>query len=136
LNDVISGQIDYYCANIGGPVQVIKAGQVKAIATLSRTRSSALPDLPTAHEQGLRDFDVVTWNAFFLPRGAPAAIVQRLSDATSQAMDSPMVENRLRELGVTAVAPERRSPQYLAKFVPDEIARWAGPIKQNGLEVD
>jgi tripartite-type tricarboxylate transporter receptor subunit TctC len=136
LNDVISGQIDYYCANIGGPVQVIKAGQVKAIATLSRTRSSALPDLPTAHEQGLTDFDVVTWNAFFLPRGAPDAIVKRLSDATSQAMDSPMVASRLRELGVTAVAPERRSPQYLAKFVPEEIARWAGPIKQNGLEVD
>jgi tripartite-type tricarboxylate transporter receptor subunit TctC len=84
----------------------------------------------------LTDFDVLTWNAFFLPKGAPAAIVKRLSDATSQAMDSPMVENRLRELGVTAVAPERRSPQYLSQFVLEEIARWAGPIKQNGLEVD
>jgi tripartite-type tricarboxylate transporter receptor subunit TctC len=136
LNDVISGQIDYYCANIGGPIQVIKAGQVKAIATLSRLRSPVLPDLATAHEQGLTDFDVLTWNAFFLPKGAPAAIVKRLSDATSQAMDSPMVENRLRELGVTAVAPERRSPQYLSQFVLEEIARWAGPIKQNGLEVD
>ena len=136
LNDVIGGQIDYYCANIGGPVQVIKAGQVKAIATLSRMRSSVLPDLPTAHEQGLTDFDIVTWNAFFLPKGAPAEIVKRLSDATSQAMDSPMVESRLREMGVTAVAPERRSPQYLARFVVEEIARWAGPIKQNGLQVD
>jgi tripartite-type tricarboxylate transporter receptor subunit TctC len=136
LNDVIGGQIDYYCANIGGPVQVIKAGQVKAIATLSRMRSSVLPDLPTAHEQGLTDFDIVTWNAFFLPKGAPAEIVKRLSDATSQAMDSPVVESRLREMGVTAVAPERRSPQYLARFVVEEIARWAGPIKQNGLQVD
>jgi tripartite-type tricarboxylate transporter receptor subunit TctC len=136
LNDVIGGQIDYYCANIGGPVQVIKAGQVKAIATLSRMRSSVLPDLPTAHEQGLTDFDIVTWNAFFLPKGAPAEIVKRLSDATSQAMDSPVVESRLREMGVTAVAPERRSPQYLARFVVEEIARWAGPIKQIGLQVD
>jgi tripartite-type tricarboxylate transporter receptor subunit TctC len=136
LNDVIGGQIDYYCANIGGPIEVIKAGQVKAIAMLSRMRSPSLPDLPTAHEQGLTDFDVVTWNAFFLPKGAPAAIVQRLSDATSRAMDSPMVENRLRELGVTAVAPERRSPQYLGQFVVEEIARWADPIKQNGLVVD
>ena len=136
LNDVIGGHIDYYCANIGGPVQVIKEGQVKAIATLSRMRSSVLPDLPTAHEQGLTDFDVVTWNAFFLPKGAPAEIIKRLSDATSQAMDSPVVESRLREMGVTAVAPERRSPQYLARFVVEEIARWAGPIKQNGLQVD
>jgi len=136
LNDVMGGQIDYYCGNIGGPLAVIKAGQVKALATLSRMRSPVLPELPTAHEQGLIGFDVVTWNAFFLPRGAPADIVKRLADATSEAMDSPMVEDRLHQLGVTAVAPERRSPQYLARFVVDEIARWAGPIKQNGLQVD
>jgi tripartite-type tricarboxylate transporter receptor subunit TctC len=136
LNDVIGGQIDYYCANIGGPVQVIKSGQVKAFATLSRDRSPILPDVPTAHEQGLSDFDLVTWNAFFLPKGAPAEIVVRLSDATSQAMDSPSTKNRLQEMGVTAVAPERRSPQYLTRFVVDEVERWAGPIKQNGLQID
>ena len=136
LNDLIGGQIDYYCANIGGPVQVIKAKQVKALATLSRIRSPILPDLPTAHEQGLTDFDVVTWNAFFLPKGAPAEIVKRLNEATSQALDTPAVKSRLQEMGVTAVAPERRSPQYLARFVVDEIARWAGPIKQNGLQID
>ena len=136
LNDLIGGQIDYYCANIGGPVQVIRAKQVKALATLSRIRSPILPDLPTAHEQGLTDFDVVTWNAFFLPKGVPAEIVKRLNEATSQAVDTPAVKSRLQEMGVTAVAPERRSPQYLARFVVDEIARWAGPIKQNGLQID
>src|SRR5262245_10043803 len=57
LNDVIAGQIDYYCANIGGPVQMIKTGQVKAFATLSRNRSPVLPDVPTAHEEGLADLD-------------------------------------------------------------------------------
>jgi tripartite-type tricarboxylate transporter receptor subunit TctC len=136
LNDMIGGQIDYYCANIGGPVQMIKAGQIKAFATLSRSRSPILPDLPTAHEQGLPDFDVATWNAFFLPKGAPADVVERLSEATSQAVDSPSTKSRLQEMGVTAVAPERRSPQYLARFVVDEIERWAGPIKQNGLQID
>ncbi len=136
LNDVIGGQIDYYCANIGGPVQVIKAKQVKALATLSRFRSPILPDLPTAHEEGTTDFDVVTWNAFFLPKGAPEGIVKTLNAATSQAVDTPEVKSRLQEMGVTAVALERRSPQYLAGFVIDEIARWAGPIKQNGLQID
>jgi tripartite-type tricarboxylate transporter receptor subunit TctC len=68
LNDVIGGHLDYYCGNIGGPAQLIKDGQVKAIATLSRTRSPLLPDVPTAHEQGLTDFDIVTWNAFFCRR--------------------------------------------------------------------
>ena len=99
-------------------------------------RSSVLPgfaDSPRAGIDGFRHRDL---ERFFLPKGTLPEIVKRLSDATSQAMDSPVVESRLREMGVTAVAPERRSPQYLARFVVEEIARWAGPIKQNGLQVD
>jgi len=106
--------------------------QIKAVATLSRSRSPLMPDLPTAHEQGLIDFDVVTWNAFFLPKGAPLEIVKKLNAATSQAMDTPAITNRMHELGITGVALERRSPEYLATFVVDETARWAGPIKANG----
>ncbi len=135
-NDLIGGQIDYMCANMGGAVPLIMGKRVKAVATLSRSRSPLMPDLPTAHEQGLADFDVVTWNAFFLPKGAPAEIVKKLNDATSQAMDTPATKSRMHDIGVTGVVPERRSPEYLAKFVVDEIARWAGPIKENGLQVD
>src|SRR5262249_33970114 len=135
-NDLIGGQIDYMCLNMGGAAPLVMGNQSKAIATLSRNRSPLIPDLATAHEQGLADFDVVTWNAFFLPKGAPSEIVTKLNNATSQAMDTPAVKSRLHELGVTGVAPERRSPAYLAKFVVDEIARWAGPIKANGLQVD
>ena len=135
-NDLMGGQIDYMCPNMGGAAPLIKGKQVKAIATLSRGRSQLLPELPTAHEQGLVDFDVVTWNAFFLPKGASVEIVKKLNDATSQTMDTPAVKSRMHEIGVTGVAPERRSPEYLAKFVVDEIARWAGPIKSNGLQVD
>ncbi len=135
-NDLIGGQIDYLCLNIGSAAALITGQQVKGIAMLSRDRSPLLPDLPTAHEQGLADFDVVTWNAFFLPKGAPAEIVGKLNDATSRAMDTPAIKRRMNEIGVTGVAPERRSPEYLAKFVVDEIARWTGPIKANGLQVD
>jgi tripartite-type tricarboxylate transporter receptor subunit TctC len=135
-NDLIGGQIDYMCANMGGAVPLILGKQVKAIATLTRDRSPIMPDLATAHEQGLIGFDVNTWNAFFLPKGTPAAIVKKLSEATSQAMDSPAVQSRMHDIGVTGVAPERRSPEYLAKFVVDEIARWADPIKAHGLQVD
>ncbi len=135
-NDLIGGQIDYMCLNMGSVGPLTMGKQVKAIATLSRNRSPLMPDLATAREQGLADFDVVTWNAFFLPKGAPSEVVKKLNDATSQAIDTPAVNSRLHELGVTVVAPERRSPEYLAKFVVDEIARWAGPIKANGLQVD
>ena len=121
---------------MGGVTPLIMGKQVKAIAVLSRSRAPLMPDLPTAHEQGLADFDVVTWNAFFLPKGSPSEVVTKLNDATSQALDTPTIKSRLHDIGVIGVALERRPPEYLAKFVVDEIARWAGPIKANGLQVD
>jgi tripartite-type tricarboxylate transporter receptor subunit TctC len=135
-NDLMGGQIDYICLNIGGAAPLIMSKQAKAIATLSRSRSPLMLDLATADEQGLAGFDVVTWNAFFLPKGAPPEVVKKLNAATMQAMESPATKSRLNGIGVTGVAPERRSPEYLAQFVVDEIARWATPIKANGLQVD
>jgi hypothetical protein len=51
-------------------------------------------------------------------------------------MDSPAIKSRMLEIGVTGVAPERRSPEYLAKFVAEEVVRWEDPIKSGGLQVD
>jgi len=134
--DLLGGQIDYLCLNIGGGAPLIMNESVKGIATLSRERASILPNLPTAHEQGLKDFDVSTWNAFFLPPRTPEAIVKKLNEVTSATIDTPAMRQRLEEIGVTPVAPDRRSPEYLAKFIPEEIARWAGPIKAAGIQVD
>ena len=95
-----------------------------------------MPDLPTAHELGLTDYDVTSWVAFFLPKGTPKEIVAKLNEVTHAAMDTPAIKARLSEIGVTGVAPERRSPEYLARYVAEEIERWEGPIKSGGLQVD
>jgi tripartite-type tricarboxylate transporter receptor subunit TctC len=136
VNDLIGEQIDYMCLNMGSAGTLTMGNQIKAIAMLSRSGSPLMPNLATVHEQGLTDFDVVTWHAFFLPKGASLEVVKKLNDATIQAMDTPAIKSRMHDIGVSDVAPERRSPEYLAKFVVDEIARWAGPIKENGLQVD
>jgi tripartite-type tricarboxylate transporter receptor subunit TctC len=135
-NDLIGGQIDYLCGSLGAAAPLILGKQVKAIAVLSRGRSPLMPDLASAHEQGLTDFDVTTWTAFFLPKGAPKEIVDKLNEVAHATMDTPAIKSRMLEIGVTGVAPERRSPDYLAKFVADEVARWEGPIKDGGLQVD
>ena len=135
-NDLVGGQIDYLCANLGGAAPLIVSKQVKALAVLSPTRSPIMPELPTAHEQGIADYDVTTWTAIFLPKGAPRAIVDKLNKATHEAMDTPAIKARMLDIGVTGVAVERRSPEYLAKFVAEEIARWEEPIKSSGLQVD
>jgi tripartite-type tricarboxylate transporter receptor subunit TctC len=135
-NDLISGQIDYLCGNLGAAAPLIMGKQVKAIAVLSKGRSPLLPDLASAHEQGLKDFDVTTWTAFFLPKGTPKPIVDKLNEVTHATMETALVKQRMLESGVTGVTPDRRSPEYLAKFVADEVARWEGPIKAGGLQVD
>jgi tripartite-type tricarboxylate transporter receptor subunit TctC len=135
-NDLMGGQIDYLCGNLGAAAPLILSKRVKAIAVLSRGRSPLMPDLASADEQGLKDFDVTTWTAFFLPKGAPRSIVDKLNEVTRATIDTPAIKTRMQEIGVTGVAVERRSPEYLGKFVVDEIARWEGPIKDGGLQVD
>jgi len=135
-NDLIGGQIDYVCGNLGAAAPLITGKQVKAIAVLSPERSPLMPELATAHEQGLAGFDVTTWTAFFLPRGTPRAIVDKLNAAAHATMDTPAIKSRMLEMGVTGVAPDRRSPEYLARFVVEEVARWEDPIKSGGLQVD
>jgi tripartite-type tricarboxylate transporter receptor subunit TctC len=114
----------------------IQANTLKAIAILSRNRAAILPNLPTAHEQGLIDFDAATWFGFFFPRDTPEPIVRRLHDATVEATDPPAVRDRLKEIGAAIVSPERMRPDYLDAFVRSELEKWAAPIKASGASVD
>jgi tripartite-type tricarboxylate transporter receptor subunit TctC len=133
MQDLIAGRIDYQCPLIAIAIQQIEGKTVKAIATLSLNRSPSLPDLASAHEQGLINFDASNWSGFFLPKGTPMAIVQKLHDATVATMNTPDVQTHLKRIGADLVAPERRSPQYLTQFVSSEIDKWAGPIKAAGV---
>ena len=76
-----------------------------------------MPDVASAQEQGLKDFEAYSWNAMFLPKATPAPIVEKLHAATVAAMDTPALQKRLHDLGATVPPPERRSSEYLQKFV-------------------
>jgi tripartite-type tricarboxylate transporter receptor subunit TctC len=134
VQDLIAGRVDYQCLTLPAALPQITGKTLKAIAILTRSRSAALPELPSAHEQGLTDFDVPTWYAFFLPRETPRSIVEKLNRATILALETPSVQQRLKQLGGDLVARERRSPEYLADFLAEEIKRWETPIKTSGVE--
>jgi len=114
----------------------IQGGTVKALATLGPSRVPVFADLPTAQEQGLGELDCNAWAALVLPKGAPDAVIQKLAKATSEAVDSATVRERFEAVGVTVPPPERRTPNFLAKYIPSEIERWAAPIKASGVSVD
>jgi tripartite-type tricarboxylate transporter receptor subunit TctC len=133
LQDMIAGRIDYHCLNASAAIPHLEGKTAKAITMTTKERSQTFPTIPTAHEQGLKDFVAENWLAFFFPKGTPGAIVQRLNEAAIEAMTTPAVAAQLKKNGADIVAPERRTPEYLQKFVASEIDKWAGPIKAAGL---
>ncbi len=136
MQDLMAGRIDFLCDVISTAVPQIEAGTVKAIATLGESRAAVLPNVPTAGEQGFAEFDGNGWNALFFPKGTPAAAVQRLSRAASDAQDTPAVLERIEGLGLKIPPPAERTPEFLARLIPREIAKWAGPIKASGAVVE
>jgi tripartite-type tricarboxylate transporter receptor subunit TctC len=136
MQDLIAGRIDYQCLAAERAVPQIQGNLVKAIAILTKNRSPLLPNLASAHEQGLADFEAGAWYAFLLPKGTPAAIVQKLHDATVATMNTPGVRERLSEFGNELVAPERRSPEYLQQFIASEIGKWAALLKAANIRAE
>ena len=136
MQDLQGGRIDYLCEIISTAKPQIDGGTVKAIAIMTKERSKALPNVPTALEQGIPKLEAYTWNAIFLPKDAASDVVKRLHDATLEAMKTPMVRERLEGLGAVIVPEDRASSQYLAQFVKSEIEKWAAPIKASGVSVE
>jgi tripartite-type tricarboxylate transporter receptor subunit TctC len=136
LQELIAGRIDFYCDAVSAPLPHIQSNTMKAIAILSRNRAAMLPNLPTAQEQGLADFDAATWFGFFLPRGTPQSIVNRLQEATVRAMREPAVREHMDKLGANVVTASRTTSEYLSSFVRSELEKWTAPIKASGVSVD
>jgi len=136
MQDLIASRINYLCDAVSTSLPQIKAGAVKPIAVLARSRSAVLPDVPTAKEQGLPGFEANNWIGLFFPKNTPAIIVRQMRDATVTAMNTPDVRERMAAIGTDLVSADRTSTDYLARFVPSEIQKWSAPIKASGVSID
>jgi tripartite-type tricarboxylate transporter receptor subunit TctC len=136
MQDLIAGRIDFIAEQISTALPQIQGSKVKAIATMGLDRAPGLENLPTAQELGLSGLDCGSWGSFSFPKGTPEAIVRRFAQASNEAVESQMVRERFKSIGVTIPSAERRTPEYLKTYVPSELARWAGPIKASGASAD
>jgi tripartite-type tricarboxylate transporter receptor subunit TctC len=136
MQDLTAGQIDYVCEIITTAKPQIDGGNVRGLAIFDKKRSPAMPDLPTALEQGTPDLEAYTWNAFFAPKGTPDAIVKKLNSVSVEAIKTPAVRDRLQGLGAQVVSDDRTTPAYLEGFVKSEIEKWAVPIKASGVSIE
>ena len=132
LNDLYSGQIDYLTADIPWAVEFAKAGKIRILATSSDTRSSALPDVPTMEEAGVKDFgSLLAWWAVFVPAGTPKPITDRLEAAFNQMTASADVKKWLNDLG-SDVFPG--NSKMLADLLAADTKKWAEYVKLAKIE--
>ena len=136
MQDLIGGRIDYMAEQISTATPQIKAGAVKAYVTFGPNHGPGLEDLPDTEELGFKGLDCGAWSSFSFPKDTPKAIVDRLAKASSDAIDTPAVIERYKNIGVIVTAKDRRSSEYLTKFVKSEIERWKAPIKASGVVLD
>jgi tripartite-type tricarboxylate transporter receptor subunit TctC len=136
MQDLIGGRLDYMCDTIQTGAAQANSNTVKGIAVMSAKRVPIIPDVPTTGEQGLPGVEATVWNAFFLPKGTPEPIVRKLNQAMRDTLEDATIRKRLEAFGLELVPPEQRTPEYLAKFLPEEIARWGKVIKAAGISAD
>ena len=128
MNDLLGGQIDAMCDSAPTVVPQAKAHAIRALVVAQTERVDALKDVPTSAEAGMPEFDVVGWNAFFVPKGTPDPAIEKLSAALAQALNNDDVKQRIADIGATLPAPDQRTPSTLDVFVKNEIKKWSDVV--------
>ena len=109
----------------------VASGKLRPIAVSSRTRSPVFPNVPTAQEQGVRDFEALQWHGFFAPAATPEAVITHLHGAIVKALGSPQVKSRLAAEGASVVGS---SPAEFAAFFQKELSKWTEIAKRAGIQ--
>ncbi|ABD06742.1 Uncharacterized protein UPF0065 [Rhodopseudomonas palustris HaA2] len=130
MDALAAGQVDYMCDQIVNVVPPLREGAVRAYVIASPERDPAVPTVPTAAEAGLPAFQVEAWNAMFVPKGTPEAIVGVLNAAVMRALDRPEVRDPLIGLGGIVPPPDQRTPDALHAHLRTELQKWGQVLKR------
>jgi tripartite-type tricarboxylate transporter receptor subunit TctC len=134
MQDLIAGHIDLMVDQLSNSVPQVKAGTIRAYAVAAKTRSPAMPDVPTADEAGLPGFYGALWHGLWAPKGTPDDVIAKLNAAVRQALADPTVKARLAEVGQEIVPLEQQTPAALGAFQQAEKDKWWPVVKAAGLK--
>lgn len=133
ITDLVGGQIDVMIEIMPNAAPQVRGGRLKALAVSTDQRVPAMPDVPTIAESGVPGFDVSAWDAIFVPKGTPPAVISRIEAAIHKALSSSELRKQLQDRGAEG-AP--LSSAELGRFVQAEIQRWGVAVKRSGASVD
>jgi tripartite-type tricarboxylate transporter receptor subunit TctC len=136
MHDLLGGQVDFMCDQTSNTVSQIKAGKIKVYGVTTKTRVSALPDVPTLHEAGLPGFEISVWQGLYVPKGTPKPVIDKLVLALQTALANPTLMQRFTELGTIAASKDQATPEALRVQLRSEIDKWAPIIKKAGVYAD
>jgi tripartite-type tricarboxylate transporter receptor subunit TctC len=130
LRDLLSGELKIMISSIAPVQEAIRNGQLLGLATTGLKRDPTLPDLPTVDEAGLKGFEVTLWQGFTAPAGVPGPIVERLAQATAQALQTPEIKSILAKQGFVPMVGDRNE---FDAFYRAEVSKWAKVINASGM---
>jgi tripartite-type tricarboxylate transporter receptor subunit TctC len=136
IQDVVSGQIDLVFVEQSVMKGHLRAGTIKAYAILAKSRSAAVPEVPTIEEAGGPPLLFVTWRGMWVPKGTPANVTKRLGSAVVEALSDPTVQKRIADVGQQIVPRDQQTPQALAAHHKAEIEKWMPMIKAANAKTD
>jgi tripartite-type tricarboxylate transporter receptor subunit TctC len=127
----VAGEINMTFADMAPAVPHVKSGRLRALAVSTEQRSTALPDVPTMADAGIKGWFPQTWWAMSAPKGTPAPIIKRLNGEVAKAMKSPDVQEKFANLGLT---PLHSTPEHIAELVKTAMPRMGQVIKSAGIQ--
>lgn len=127
---LLGGELDIIIDSQTALKAALEQGQAVALAASGPARSTLLPDLATAQEQGVEGFDVTSWNAIFAPTGTPQDVIDKLNASLVEVLADPAIQQRFAELGVEA---RSSTPDEIGKRLSDDIEKWSEVIEKAGI---
>ena len=131
--DLLAGRTALYIDTISAIQSQVKAGNVRAVAVSTKKRTSSLPDVPTADEQGLKGYDANTNGGFLAPAGTPKAVIAKLNAEINAALKLPDVRAKLEAAGIEI---QGGSPEDYAALIKSDLAKWGKVVKEAGIPME
>ena len=136
MQDLIAGHIQMGFEQAANAIPHIKGGKIKAYAVTARARLAAAPEIPTVDEAGLPNFYMSIWHAYWVPKGTPRAVIDRLNAAIVESLADPAVQKRLADLGQEIPPREQQTPEALRAHHKAEIDKWWPLIRTAGIKTE
>ncbi len=131
--DLIGGRVTVFVSSLETGIPQIKSKTVRAIAVAAMNRAKSVPDVPTFHESGYKNFEALTWFGVLAPAGTPSAVVTRLSTEISKILQMPDIQEKF---ATTSGGEIKTGPQEFSALLTTELVKWAKVVKESGAKVD